>query len=86
VWLNAPLMPWLDPGPVPRHADWLEHVQLPQTEAELMALRRSVERGALYGCSNWVERQGNRILSPRKSGEDLQQSLVIPAGDQALAA
>jgi putative transposase len=23
-WLNSPLMPWLDQGPVPRHAGWLE--------------------------------------------------------------
>ncbi len=55
-WRWPPLFPWLDPGPVPRHAGWLEHVQTPQTEAELAALRRSVERGAPYGSPVWVER------------------------------
>jgi hypothetical protein len=30
--------------------------------------------------------QGNRISIPRKRRKDLQQSLVVPAGDQALAA
>src|SRR5207302_3501302 len=44
---------------------------------DLARSRRSVSFGG---------KQGNRILIPRKSGEDLQQSLVIPAGDKALAA
>jgi len=56
VWLHPPLMPWLDPGPVPRPAGWLDHVQQPHTEAELSALRRSVERGSSYGSTGWVER------------------------------
>jgi putative transposase len=42
-------VPPLDPGPVPRGADWAEQVNRPQTEAELAALRRSVERGAPFG-------------------------------------
>src|SRR5436305_1706358 len=52
----AALWPWLDAGPVPRPACWLEHVQSPHTEVELAALRRSVERGAPYGGPTWVER------------------------------
>jgi putative transposase len=56
AWLRPPLWPWLDPGPVPRPLGWREHVQAPQTEAELAALRRSVERGAPYGAPAWVER------------------------------
>ena len=60
-WLEPPLLPWLDPGPVPRHTSWLEHVQLPQTEAELEALRRSVERGAPYGSTTWVEQTADRL-------------------------
>jgi hypothetical protein len=31
-------------------------------------------------------KQGNRILFPGKSGEDVQQSNVVPASDQTLAA
>ena len=56
VWLRPPLLPWLDPGPVPRPAEWLGQVQAPQTEAELMALRRSAERGGPFGSDSWVER------------------------------
>ena len=54
-WLSPPPLPWLHPGPVPRHAGWLEYVQEPQTEAELAALRRSVARGAPYGGESWVK-------------------------------
>ena len=31
-------------------------MQTPQTEAELAALRRSVERGTPYGTATWVKR------------------------------
>jgi putative transposase len=48
VWQQPPLLSWLDPGPVPRPAGWLEYVQLPHSEAELAALRRRVARDAPY--------------------------------------
>jgi len=54
VWLRPAVIGWLDPGPVPRHPDWLQHVQRAQTEPELAALRRSVERGSPYGSSPGV--------------------------------
>jgi putative transposase len=56
LWLQPPLLPWLDAGPVPRHADWLEYVQTPHSEDELAALRRSVERCTPYGSAAWMER------------------------------
>ncbi len=56
IWVQPPLLPWLDPGPVPRHAEWLEYVGRAQTEAELAALRRSTQRGSPYGSAAWVER------------------------------
>ena len=37
----------MDPGPVARGADWLAHVNEPETEAELARLRQSVGRAAL---------------------------------------
>jgi putative transposase len=61
VWLRPSLLPWLDPGPVPRHPDWLEYVQTPHTEAELAALRRSVQRGAPYGSAAWTERTAQQL-------------------------
>ena len=61
VWLQPPLLPWLDPGPVPRHPGWLQHVQTAHTEAELAALRRCVERCAPYGSPAWVERTAAQL-------------------------
>src|SRR3954471_24817610 len=53
---DAPGRPRLSAGPVPWPADWKRHVNRPQTEAELEALRRCVERGQPYGSEGWVER------------------------------
>src|SRR5438105_6026606 len=61
LWLTPPLLPWLDPGPVPRPPAWLEYVQVPQTEPELAALRRSAERGTPYGSPPWIERTANHL-------------------------
>jgi hypothetical protein len=61
VWLNPPLLPWLDPGPVPRHPGWLEYVQMPHTEAELGALRCCAERGRPYGSPAWGEQTAERL-------------------------
>lgn len=52
--LEAPQLPFLHPGPVPRPADWVSHVNLPHTEAELQALRRCAARGAPFGDTEWV--------------------------------
>jgi putative transposase len=46
--------PDLHPGPVPRPADWLRHVNEPQTEAEVTSLRRCVQRGRPYGTPPWM--------------------------------
>jgi len=42
--------------PMPRPANWLEHVNARQTDAELAALRRCVNRGSPYGAESWCER------------------------------
>ena len=44
---------WYSEGPVARGRDWLEYVATPQTDVELLALRRSVERGVPYGNPRW---------------------------------
>ena len=46
----------LAPWPMPRPANWLEHVNAPQTDAELAALRRCVNRGSPYGAESWCDR------------------------------
>ncbi|MGA2501971.1 MAG: transposase, partial [Tepidisphaeraceae bacterium] len=56
--------------PVERPDDWLDFVNEPQTEAELEALRQSVNRGCPFDGDDWqrelVERMGlQATLRPR---------------------
>lgn len=55
---------------LPRRPGWIDHVNTPQTDAELGALRRSVQRGCPYGDSTWSEKMVQKlglesILRPR---------------------
>ena len=43
----------LSPWPIRRSPGWLEYVNKPQTDAELAALRRSVNRGSPNGDETW---------------------------------
>ena len=56
VWNGSERPPWYDAGPVRRGADWSRYVSQPQTDVELVALRRSVERGVPYGGPTWQRR------------------------------
>ena len=47
--------------PMPRKANWVDHVNAPQTESELAALRRSVRRGSPFGDASWSERAVRRL-------------------------
>lgn len=69
----------LSDWPVPRPRQWLSHVQRPQTESELTALRRSVARGAPFGAADWTQRIAQQFDlemtlrprgRPRKSDEN----------------
>jgi putative transposase len=51
----------LSAWPLPRKASWVDHVNAAQTEAELTALRRSVERGSPFGGAPWSERTIRRL-------------------------
>ena len=42
--------------PVSYPSSWVEEVNRPQTEGELAALRRSVERGRPFGGERWVQK------------------------------
>jgi putative transposase len=42
--------------PLPRQANWIDHVNEPQTELELAALRRSLQRGIPFGDEGWTAR------------------------------
>ena len=47
--------------PLRRLANWVEEVNSPQTEAELSALRRSVNRGCPFGEALWSEQMVCRL-------------------------
>ncbi len=57
----------IDQGPLPLPRRWRQHVQSPQTEAELAAVQRSVSRGAPFGESSWQQQTAKRL--------DLQSTL-----------
>ncbi len=44
----------LSDWPVPRPGHWIDHVNQPQSEAELAAIRQSIVRGRPYGSSSWL--------------------------------
>ncbi len=69
----------LSAWPVAMPADWLSYVNRPQTEAEVEALRKSVNRGTPYGSETWQRRIAGRLGlestlrprgRPRKPTED----------------
>jgi putative transposase len=47
--------------PVPRPRQWLSHLQKPQTDEELEAVRRSVRRGAPFGSDAWTLRTAKQL-------------------------
>jgi putative transposase len=51
----------LSEWPLPVPSNWCELVNLPQTEAELDAIRRSVHRGCPYGSPAWMEQAAQRL-------------------------
>jgi putative transposase len=55
------IVPRLDPGPVPRPANWLKWVNQPQTEAELQALRECIARGRPFGSAAWQKRTARAL-------------------------
>lgn len=51
----------LHPWPLPEPADWVRIVNRPQREAELIAIRQSVQRGSPFGSSQWQIRTAARL-------------------------
>ena len=58
---NAKEKSLLASWPLPRLPGWLEHVNAPQTEAELSSLRRSVNRGCPFGETFWSDQIARRL-------------------------
>ncbi|MCH7729695.1 MAG: transposase [Planctomycetes bacterium] len=51
----------LSSWPLPRRPGWIDHVNAPQTEAELSALRRCVKRGNPFGETTWCDQTVRRL-------------------------
>ena len=73
----------LAPWPLPRKSGWTEFVNTPQTEAELAAVRKSVDRGNPFGDESWSDRAVRRLGlettlrprgRPRRQSESLKKS------------
>ena len=47
--------PLLSAWPVPRSPNWVDRVNESWTEAELAAVRRSIQRGSPYGDPTWTK-------------------------------
>jgi putative transposase len=63
---GAPV-PWMSPWPCARPANWLEHVNLPQTEQELRAFRGAMSQGLPFGDDEWVRLTRERLgMLPRR--------------------
>jgi len=58
---SDPLCRLLHTGPLPLPVNWPEFVNEPQTETELEALRRSVNRGQPFGSVGWQARTAKEL-------------------------
>lgn len=47
--------------PLPRRPSWVDHVNEPQSEGELEAIRRSIQRGRPFGDDTWTDRIARRL-------------------------
>lgn len=73
----------LSDWPIPRPRQWRRWVNEPQTESELAAIRRSLQRGSPYGETDWCRRRIEQLGlehtirrpgRPRKESQDGPQS------------
>ena len=61
LWLPEASSEIVHKGPVPRGQNWLQWVNEPQTEAEVLALRHSVNRGTPFGSKHWIARTAKAL-------------------------
>lgn len=70
AWKWCSLSSWRSPDPeetfplhwpLPKPVQWLEHVNAPQTEGEVEAIRRAIRRGRPLGQATWVREMADRL-------------------------
>lgn len=54
-------LPLLARWPLPLPRTWVEHVQQPQTDAEVAAVRQCLQRGAPLGGAAWTKQVAERL-------------------------
>ncbi|MCE9603462.1 MAG: transposase [Planctomycetia bacterium] len=59
--MNVDLPKILAPSPVKLPRNWAELVNKPQTEAEVAAVRASIQRGAPFGSGAWQSRTAEKL-------------------------
>ncbi len=72
----------LSDWPVQTPADWVEFVNEPQSQSELEALRRSVNRGCPFGDEQWQQQMVRELgleSTVRRQGRPSRRSLVEAA-------
>jgi putative transposase len=90
VWSSAATVPqgalWprprLEAGPVPHPEGWLQHVNEPQTEAEVERLRASTRRGRPFGSLSWTTQTAHRLgleASLCPLGRPRKQAVKLPS-------
>jgi putative transposase len=65
----------LSAWPVAPPSNWIDHVNEPQTEAEMESLRRSLQRGIPFGSEAWQHATASQLgihLAPRPRGRPRQ--------------
>lgn len=63
--LNDQHAPALSEWPMGAPTDWLNHVNMPQTDAELDAFRQAVNIGSPFGDEDWMHTLGRESPRPR---------------------
>ena len=59
--LRAPKSQLLSDWPLPKPRGWKQHVNRPQTEAEVEAIRRCLIRSRPYGSQEWTDRIAQKL-------------------------
>ena len=66
LWRRARLdTPWLATWPVPVPSGWVEHVNRPQTDAELAGFRGAMQRNEPFGTAEWRQQIEGALKSRR---------------------
>jgi putative transposase len=57
---------WLAEWPVSRPSEWIDHVNMPQTQVELDAFRHAIQKGMPFGDEDWMHHVRSMLgTSPR---------------------